>query len=457
MATKGTDDRMEVALTQEQVLALAPDTASAKAATGLTTDAKWVTLGSDDDAVWGECQGSGTKPYQAQVDLTALVSRCSCPSRKFPCKHGLALLLLYAQKNPRFANAGRPSWVDEWLASRRGRAEKKERTAEAASQAPVDPAAAAASAAKRESARWRRIEGGSAELQRWIADQFRRGLAKFGAEQRKDASAMAARMVDAQAPALARRIEDVLDAIAAGTSRHDEVIERFGLLQLINEGVRRRDTLSPARLADLRAALGWTPDKEEVLVTGEAVTDRWRVLGQVVVEADPKLTERRVWLYGLGGCRYALLQEFAYGGHRWERSWQPARHYHATLRYFPGSVPLRALAVEVAADTTPDRYDPTDTEAAFDKASQAYADNPWLLHVPLALDDATPFRAIDRWYLHTDVGTVSLDIDDDTAWSLLAFSGGHAVGIMGEWNGRALLPLSAWNSSQPHWESETRA
>ena len=457
MATKGTDDRMEAALTQEQVLALAPDTASAKAATGLTTDAKWVTLGSDGDAVWGECQGSGTKPYQAQVDLTALVSRCSCPSRKFPCKHGLALLLLYAQKNPRFANAGRPSWVDEWLASRRGRAERKERTGEAPSQARVDPTAAAASAAKRESARWKRIEGGSAELQRWIADQFRHGLAKFGAEQRKDASAMAARMVDAQAPALARRIEDVLDVITAGTSRHDKVIERLGLLQLINEGVRRRDSLSPARLADLRTALGWVPDKEEVLATGEAVTDRWRVLGQVVVEADPKLAERRVWLYGLDSDRYALLQEFAYGGHRWERPWQLARHYHSTLRYFPGSVPLRALAVEVAADTAPDHYRATSAETAFDRASQAYADNPWLLHVPLALHNVTPFRATDRWYLHTDVGTVSLDVDDDTAWSLLAFSGGHTVGIMGEWNGRALLPLSAWNSSQPHWESGTHA
>lgn len=448
---------MGATLTQEQILALAPDTASVKAATGLAADTKWVTLGSDGDAVWGECQGSGAKPYQAQVDLAALASRCSCPSRKFPCKHGLALLLLYAQKNPRFADAGRPAWVDEWLASRRDRAERKEKTAEAAAhQTSVDPATATASAAKRESARWKRIENGSAELQRWIADQFRRGLAKFGGEQRKDASAMAARMVDAQAPALARRIEEVLDLIAAGAAHHNEIIERFGLLQLINEGVRRRETLSPARLADLRAALGWAPDKEEVLATGEAVTDRWRVLGQVTVEAEPKLAERRVWLYGLDSGRHALLQEFAYGGHRWERAWRHARHYHATLRYFPGSVPLRALAVEAVADATPGRYDATNAETAFDRASQAYADNPWLLHVPLALDAATPFRAIDRWHLHTEVGTVPLGVDDDTAWSLLAFSGGHAVGIMGEWNGHALLPLSAWNSTEGSWASEAR-
>ena len=88
---------MGIALTRDQVSALAPDDASAEAANGLVADSKWVTLGADDEAAWGECQGSGSKHYQAQVDLGALVSRCSCPSRKFPSKHGLALLLLYAQ------------------------------------------------------------------------------------------------------------------------------------------------------------------------------------------------------------------------------------------------------------------------------------------------------------------------------------------------------------------------
>ena len=89
-------------LTMEGVLALAPDEASAKAARGLTSPAKWPLLGADDAAVWGECQGSGSKPYQTQVDLSGPAFRCSCPSRKFPCKHNLALLMLRAQNASRF-------------------------------------------------------------------------------------------------------------------------------------------------------------------------------------------------------------------------------------------------------------------------------------------------------------------------------------------------------------------
>ena len=48
--------------------------------------------------------------------------KCSCPSRKFPCKHGLALLLLQAQDASRFT-APQSALVREWLASRRERAE----------------------------------------------------------------------------------------------------------------------------------------------------------------------------------------------------------------------------------------------------------------------------------------------------------------------------------------------
>ena len=70
------------------------DTASAKAAKGLVVPAKWPTLGASEAALWGECQGSGSKPYQVQIDPSEPAFRCTCPSRKFPCKHGLALMLL---------------------------------------------------------------------------------------------------------------------------------------------------------------------------------------------------------------------------------------------------------------------------------------------------------------------------------------------------------------------------
>src|SRR5215475_1819758 len=65
--------------TAEQILALAPDAASAKAGQGLAAARKWLKLGADEQPAWGLCQGSGKDPYQTQIDLTEPAFRCACP------------------------------------------------------------------------------------------------------------------------------------------------------------------------------------------------------------------------------------------------------------------------------------------------------------------------------------------------------------------------------------------
>jgi hypothetical protein len=49
-------------LKTEQILALAPDAASAKAGSQLAAPGKWSGLGLALDAMWSECQGSGKVP-----------------------------------------------------------------------------------------------------------------------------------------------------------------------------------------------------------------------------------------------------------------------------------------------------------------------------------------------------------------------------------------------------------
>ena len=98
-----------------RVLALAPDASSLRAAQALASSGSWPVAGAGDrDAVWGECQGSAAAPYRTAVDLSGPVYRCSCPSRKFPCKHALALLLLWSDGG--VANhAAAPDWAATWF------------------------------------------------------------------------------------------------------------------------------------------------------------------------------------------------------------------------------------------------------------------------------------------------------------------------------------------------------
>src|SRR5690242_11834139 len=99
----------------DRVVALAPDPASVSAGQKLAVPPVWAAIGwtgappvvpapvvsavvSARVGLWGLCRGSGKNSYRTAVDLTddaAPAYQCSCPSRKFPCKHALALLLLW--------------------------------------------------------------------------------------------------------------------------------------------------------------------------------------------------------------------------------------------------------------------------------------------------------------------------------------------------------------------------
>src|ERR1700731_40640 len=105
----------------DAVIALAADESSRGAARTLARPASWNGTGATPDLLWGLCAGSGKGPYQVIVELSGPAYKCSCPSRKFPCKHTLALLLTWANGEvPDRAEAS--DYALAWSAERQGRA-----------------------------------------------------------------------------------------------------------------------------------------------------------------------------------------------------------------------------------------------------------------------------------------------------------------------------------------------
>src|SRR5688572_26090022 len=146
-------------LTPDQVLALAPDSASAAAGRKLATLRHWRTPGRSDVAIWGECQGSAL--YQVAIDLTGPAWKCSCPSRKIPCKHALGLMLLAASAPGELPAGEPPAWVAEWLGARARTSARRESKQTAP---PPDPEAQA----KRAAQRFERVREGVDGLDLWM-------------------------------------------------------------------------------------------------------------------------------------------------------------------------------------------------------------------------------------------------------------------------------------------------
>src|ERR1700759_3848651 len=106
---------------RERVLALAPDVPSQRTAQSLASGRASPATGAGTGALVGECRRRPSAPSRAVVALPAPGYRCPCPSRKFPCKHVLALLLLWSEGSVPDDAAGPPDWAGSWLMSRASR------------------------------------------------------------------------------------------------------------------------------------------------------------------------------------------------------------------------------------------------------------------------------------------------------------------------------------------------
>ncbi|WP_225836092.1 SWIM zinc finger family protein [Streptomyces sp. NK08204] len=438
--------------TAEQVLALAPDAASRKAGSKLGAAGPWSGTGScGEGTVWGLCKGSGGRPYQTVVDLTDAAGpgyKCTCPSRKFPCKHALGLLLLWAgdggAESAVPSPADPPDWAEEWLSGRRRRAEsKREKDGGTSSSGPADPQAAR----RRAERRAERITAGATELEQRLADLLRGGLASAEQAGYGMWEEAAARMIDAQAPGLAARVRELGAIPASGPGWPARLLEECALLHLLDQGWLRRDRLPDALAATVRSRLGLPAPAD-----GPAVRDHWLVLAQYDT-VDAKLTTRRVWLYGAGSGHTRLLLSYGAAGRAPELSLPVGLALEAELSAYAGAGQSRAVLGEQFTRPAPAGIRPpgVSTDEAAARYGEALRADPWLESVPVTLDRVVPAPGGEpgSWQL--------ADADTDTAlpltpaartrpglWRLVALSGGAPVKVFGECGHRGFTPLTAW-------------
>ncbi|KUJ67069.1 hypothetical protein ACZ90_31640 [Streptomyces albus subsp. albus] len=421
--------------------------------------------------MWGLCGGSGSRPYQTVVDLGGASGpgyKCSCPSRKFPCKHALGLLLLWAGETGEGSvrEAPRPpEWAGEWLAGRRDRAARQTAATGAdtaggaagaggAAPAGADPAAARRRAEQRAA----RIAAGASELEQRLADLLRDGLAAAEDDSHAGFTAWgetAARMVDAQAPGLEARVRELAAVRASGPGWPGRLLEECALTHLLNQGFLHIDELPEELAATTRSRVGIPVSAAGLLASGPVVRDHWWVLGRQDSD-DGRLTTRRIWLRGQRTGRIALLLSFGAAGRAPELTLPTGLVLDADLVYYPSARPLRAVLgarygrpAPQAEATAPPGVGIAEALAGY---GEALRDDPWLEAWPTVLADATPIPGPDGWQL-ADVRTataVPVDprcLQRTNLWQLAAVSGGGPVTVFGECGHRGFAPITTWD---PH-------
>ncbi len=424
--------------TEDQILALAPDESSKKSGKDLANPNKWVSKGVNEIVMWGECQGSGSKPYQTQIDLTNIAFKCSCPSRKFPCKHGLGLFLLHTRQPNTFTNTEMPAWVNEWISKRSQKEEKKTEKEEK----PVDVVAQA----KRQESREKKVGDGIEELLLWIKDIVRNGIINIPEKPYSFWDQTPKRMVDAQAPGVAGMVKELGQVNFFKDGWQSEFLDQLLNIYLIISAYKNKDILPADILNDVRSWIGFTQSQEE-LKEQQGVVDTWLVLGKQVSE-DDNLTVERYWLHGTATGQSALILQFIIRGQGGQLSLTPGMYIQAELVFYPSIVPLRALIKrQLATDGAVPKNVFAGWKEIAETETNVNAVLPFTSVKPYVVKQVTPVLYEQSWWLADENNDlIRLNENFKNIWKLLAISGGKRVttAVVGKEN--LYEPIGIWDN-----------
>jgi hypothetical protein len=461
---------LDLALSLSKIEAIAPDQGSLAAAKKLLKPSGWPTVCEDGAGlVWGECQGSGSNPYRVCVTEDDAGYKCTCPSRKFPCKHSLALMWMRVEGKVSFSHGTAPGWVSDWISRRRGPSAAGASTEAKASIAAtegsepeiVDPKAADKAAAARDRSRQVRetaIAGGLDELTLWLSDVVAAGVATFASNPGSTCRMMAQRLFDAKASGLGVLVDSLPARIFAlpEFTRSIACVKELGAIHLIAEAYRRQADLPERLKDDVRQVVGWNITRDALLEdeSAERVETTWRVwLTRSELQPD-KLRRIETWLHGDDGSDAVLIDYVPASTGAAKSGYAVGECFSGEIVYYPSPVPMRALISRATSGTdlveAPLSIPELDLVAAFEKYEQALALKPWLGDYPLFFRNARIRRSGGRFFL-ADYG-VCLPISEakaDAAWPLLQCGNINGAGI---WNGE-FMTLSWLETDLGRWKA----
>ena len=286
------------------------------------------------------------------------------------------------------------------------------------------------------------VEAGIAQLEAWMDDLVRQGLARAEREPPSFWDQQARRLVDAQAPGLAARVRKLGGLVGTSRNWSERALDELGTLALITQACRRLEALDARLQHDVRRSIGYTLDQQSVVAHGDVVEDDWSVTGEVTTEEE-QVRMQRAWLFGETSGRTALLLQFAAGSARFAEALVVGTRFRGRLAFWPSAHPQRALVAERLGAAVSDCVPPAGATiaAALDRFANALGNVPWLEREFVVLANAVVVPG-DPWQLVDETGCLPLVKGAHDV--LLAVGGGQPVPVAAEWDGYELFPVVTW-------------
>jgi len=401
--------------TVEKILGRVGNSSSVVQAEAVAAPGDWRDLRVDDLHVWGQYNS----PYHRSnlnvvVDLAAMYagqagrSRCDCGNRK-PCEHMAALMLLYLRGKERFGKGMLP--LDKKASTLQTRASMEE------------------------------VRRGLAQLDQWLVQLIRQGLGEPQVRTFDFWEAIADRMLAARLPTLSQWLRAAATIAVRGGNWTEPVLHEVGLMYLLVQSFQRYEEFPATLQGDLREAIGWHLRLEDFEAL--PVRDQWLVIGQRQRALLDLTVEQFTWICGVQSGQMALLHSVGPLEVLRSAQLEVGRTADAAIAFLPSRSPLKALLVEYHGQVSTAPVTGSRIGAAVSAFGEALANNPWLKHFPILLDEVYVSRHGKHWVLrHEDGVFLPIAPHFQHKWVMYAHHAGYPLQVAGVWDGTYVFPMS---------------
>ena len=406
---------MQVIWTTEQVLGLAPDANLQKSSRILAVPEKWSDLATAGDYAWGKYVIQTRNEFQVIANLKQLTFSCSCKNRKFPCNHTLALALMMVECRDQIPSDVQPDWVATFDQS-------------------LHPESSTEFDIATQKKHQQQLRRGLADLELWLHDLVRTGLANLPSLSNDAWDMRAGRLVDNRAPALAAEIRAWKQLVANDQRWSESILRHMGRIYLLIQAFKNSDKLPVATLNDLYRAAGWLSQPHQ---DDQLMADSWLVIGSTGQQSGNRFTKRS-YLLGQHSKQMVQIRQSRSNNRQQMQAFVTGTVLDATLRIFVSQTPLDGAVVSINGVEQLCHVESFDFDMDYKTILEK---NPFVGAWPRVVRQSVIWRENGDWLVADGDEVMSLSAESPHLWHLKALEGSPCFGL---WDGVRFHPLSVW-------------
>ncbi len=268
------------------------------------------------------------------------------------------------------------------------------------------------------------IQAAANDLQVRLRDFLRSGLFRMAGNVEQSTEQLRRRLIDNQAPGLASMLASLQEVPMDSPFWKQQFVSSVSRIYMLASAIANISSLSPEWQTEVLVLAGVSVP-QAMVQRQSPVDDNWMCLS-ATKSAYNSMTMIRTWFVGQRCRRFACNVEYVAGSHHITTMLSPGGCYRSAFYYYPGIHQMRVVYNSIDRNHqvfVPQAYSGID--AAMKICRRAFADNPFMLDIPLIVSGLRISKDADSLYLtDTRQNVFPLMTGYEARATLLACTGG---------------------------------